>query len=76
MVSLIRETNTYYLKININKFLINIKVDEYQEINLYQAQKLINIEKKFSYIESSLNRYYDILEMSKNWIEKIVRLNV
>lgn len=29
-----RETNTYYLKININKFLVRMKVDEYQEINL------------------------------------------
>lgn len=45
-----RETNTYYLKININKFLISMKVDEYQEINLYQAQKLMNIEKKGSRI--------------------------
>lgn len=41
-----RETNTYYLKININNFLIIMKVDGYQEINLYQAQKLMNIEKK------------------------------
>lgn len=61
-----RETNTYYLKININKFLISMKVDEYQEINLYQAQKLMNIEKKrFSYIESSLNRDHDILRKIK-----------
>lgn len=60
-----RETNTYYLKININKFLVRMKVDEYQEINLQQAQKLMNIEKKVLVHRKLFKQDHDILRKVK-----------